>query len=368
VLVTRHGDRVPVDHLYIPGDTLEWNCTLNQQYAEASDPTFSVPKRVFQKTYIRGREILPGNCLLGQLTERGAQQHRDLGRSFRSIYVQKLGFLSPTHAKWNEMYVRSTDIERTLLSAYNFLQGLYPATDPHAVQVFTMDNDLDNGWPNTVLCPALQRVQYQIQNATNFTTFYEQNLAPLAARWGSAWGLSLTLDDMRTLNDILRSRVCHGLPLLPGVELPDAQKLFLGTRVLDNMVSQPFLARKFGSGSFLADLFAALVSKARFSLFSAHDDTCRSLLFALYAGETDVSGLLVRILCYFCSVSQLLSLDASHVTLELWREDSSGNQFVALQYNGQALQMLSPCSDLFCRLQDFTALVNSYAVTAAECQ
>ncbi len=180
-------------------------------------------------------------------------------------------------------------MERTLLSAYNFLQGLYPATDPHAVEIFTIDNDVDNGWPNTVMCPALTRVYEQVKQSDNFTSFYNQNIAPLAVQWGSAWGMKLKVDDMRGLNDILRARFCHSLALPPSVQLADAQKLMLGVRVLDNMLAQPFASRKFGSGSFLADLLAALNSSARFSLFSAHDDTCRALLFSLYLGENDFS-------------------------------------------------------------------------------
>ena len=352
-LVTRHGDRSPVYALPIPGDSVEWNCTLNLQVADGSAPSLRAPLRVFQKRYVAGRNLLPGNCMLGQLTERGALQHRELGRAFRSLYVDALGLLSPRAPVWSEMRLRSTDIERTLLSAYNFMEGLYIAVRPEAVVLETMDNDSDNASPNTVLCPALGRLYQQIEQSANFTAYYNASLAPLAAKWGRQWDMKLSLRDMQMLNDIGRARLCHNLPLPPQMELSDARTLFLGVRYLDNMYAQPFDARKFGSGSFLQDLLVSLLAPERFHLFSAHDDTCRALLFALFVGENDDS---------------LWPAYASHIALERWDNDVSGDQYVVMQYNGQAIQMLAPCKDVYCSIADFAALVKSYAVTPEECQ
>ncbi len=71
-------------------------------------------------------------------------QHQALGQSFRNTYVSDLGFL-PKSLDAKLVRVRSTDVERTLLSAYNFLEGLYPSEKGEVFNIETIDNDVDNG-------------------------------------------------------------------------------------------------------------------------------------------------------------------------------------------------------------------------------
>ncbi len=352
VLVTRHGDRVPVNAFpVVPGDSVVWNCSLKLQVADDVSDSGPAP-RVLRKRYMRGRNLLLGNCEMGQLTDRGAQEHQELGTNLRSLYVKSLGFL-PSRADWNDMHLRSTDFQRTLLSAFNLLQGLYPADEkPLALNIDTADQASDNAWPNTISCPALQQVFTKVQQSATYNDYYSNTLLPLAKKWGAAWNMTLAVTDMQNLNDIMRARYCHNYPLFPNVTLADARVLFEGVRVLDNMVTAPFAARKFGSGSFLADLYEAMtVRRERFSLFSAHDDTCRSLLFSLVLGETPFTA---------------WPGYASHIALEVWH-DSADDAFVVMQYNGATVQMLPPCKSTFCALGDFERLVQSYAVAPGEC-
>uniref|UniRef100_A0A670Z2H6 Lysosomal acid phosphatase n=2 Tax=Pseudonaja textilis TaxID=8673 RepID=A0A670Z2H6_PSETE len=65
----------------------------------------------------------------GQLSQEGMQQHWDLGQALRRRYD---GFLSTSY-KRQEIFVRSTDFDRTLMSAEANLAGLYP---PEGKQVF----------------------------------------------------------------------------------------------------------------------------------------------------------------------------------------------------------------------------------------
>ncbi|XP_037041883.1 lysosomal acid phosphatase-like [Bradysia coprophila] len=58
---------------------------------------------------------------LGQLTNLGKQQQFNLGKWLRSRYN---GFLSPSY-KFDEIYIQSSDVDRTLMSAQANLAGLY---------------------------------------------------------------------------------------------------------------------------------------------------------------------------------------------------------------------------------------------------
>lgn len=61
----------------------------------------------------------------GELTSVGMRQHYNLGRFLRKIYMKDLNFLSKKYDP-NEIYIRSTDYNRTIQSAQSQLYGLYP--------------------------------------------------------------------------------------------------------------------------------------------------------------------------------------------------------------------------------------------------
>ena len=62
---------------------------------------------------------------LGQLTPEGMRGEFELGKIFRSRYIDKNHLLPATY-DCDSMYVRASDIDRTLMSAECTLLGLYP--------------------------------------------------------------------------------------------------------------------------------------------------------------------------------------------------------------------------------------------------
>lgn len=91
VLVFRHGDRTPVDP--------------------------------YPKDPYKNSSFWPVG--FGQLTNLGKQQHYALGQYLRSRYAD---FLPATYNE-EDIYVRSTDVDRTLMSVDANLAGLYPPTE-----------------------------------------------------------------------------------------------------------------------------------------------------------------------------------------------------------------------------------------------
>lgn len=61
----------------------------------------------------------------GELTVKGMKAHYELGKYFRERYVDQAKLLSPQFNN-NEIFVRSTDFDRTLMSAQALLVGFYP--------------------------------------------------------------------------------------------------------------------------------------------------------------------------------------------------------------------------------------------------
>ncbi|XGW09332.1 hypothetical protein V3C99_011547 [Haemonchus contortus] len=80
----------------------------------------------------------------GQLSPIGMGQHMRLGEFLRKTYVDKLNFLNSRYSS-KEIYIRSTDKNRTLISAMSNMLGMYGQENNGAV--VGEDYPSDEGWP-----------------------------------------------------------------------------------------------------------------------------------------------------------------------------------------------------------------------------
>jgi len=98
-------------------------------------PVFAQDKLVFAVDLIRHGDRTPlltfptapyeGTLAPGQLTPKGMQQAYELGLKFHKKYIEETKLLAPYYQS-EMIYVRSTDYDRTIMTAQSVLLGLYP--------------------------------------------------------------------------------------------------------------------------------------------------------------------------------------------------------------------------------------------------
>jgi len=118
---------------------------------------------------------------LGQLTSRGKVQQQELGRWLRNRYST---FLSQDYSE-KEVYVRSTDVDRTLMSAAANLQGLFPPRgylkfDPtlnwQPVPIHTVDQSDDYLLSSHANCPKFEELHAQVLEGQTMKSIYLENI------------------------------------------------------------------------------------------------------------------------------------------------------------------------------------------------
>lgn len=110
---------------------------------------------------------------LGSLTKAGKLQLYELGKKYRSYYANFI----PEEYYEKDVFVRSSDKSRCLMSAYTFLAGLYPPTEKQKwlaempwqpIPVHSLPKELDNIVAGTKACK-IWKAMYQEQLAIQDT-------------------------------------------------------------------------------------------------------------------------------------------------------------------------------------------------------
>lgn len=295
-LVTRHGDRIQANAGQCwKGDEHTWDCLLT----EATTPTINRDQhylrveRLYRKVFYTGREEVPGNCALGQLTSIGFKQQLDNGENYRKVYVDS-GFLLKNFSSV-EHRVRSTDIFRTLQSAQMFMTGLFPPSQPvegrsGIMDINTMDATYENLYPNSKLCPKSEEYILAYFKSSEFLDHYQSVSVQLVK------DLQTALDDdtfayngIFQLFDCLNVFKCHEVAIPPGITQELYQRVTEEvTYVFNHMYAYPSMqeAAKVGIGFFVKEMFKEVAdmmdneSKLKFILYSGHDVTLMPLQLA----------------------------------------------------------------------------------------
>ncbi|KAG4079088.1 hypothetical protein HA402_001059 [Bradysia odoriphaga] len=233
----------------------------------------------------------------GQLTNLGKQQQFNLGRWSRARYLNLLG----NTFRANEIYVRSSDVDRTIMSAMANLAGLYPPTgnqiwnnnlpwQPIPVHVVTSESDyITNG--GVVSCPAYDKA-YNEYLQSDVVKKMELLAQPYYDYLTAALGTPI-----KDFLNVLMIRDSLYIQNIYNLSLPAWSKsIFPGNKKFDDtaltyyyLSSGTQFLSKFRSGFLLKDILDRYKSKAatgftsdlKYYAYSTHDSVVSNFLNAL---------------------------------------------------------------------------------------
>lgn len=287
----------------------------------------------------------------GQLTNLGKQQHLLLGRWLRKRYSHLLSNLYTPY----DIYVQSTDMDRTLMSAEANLAGLYPPVAGQVwdalkwmpIPVHTIPKDKDSVLAAQKYCPrydfelekVLQSSEIKLINKEN-----EKVYTYLTAKTGNKVSSLKTAEyiyDTLFIENLYNKTLPEWTKaVFPDKLRPIAQKSF--TINAYNKILQRLKA-----GSLLGEMIDhmdkksknALVPNRKIWVYSAHDDTVANMLMTLNLFEPHCPPYTAMVL------------------IEL-RRNSKEQYFVTVSYKnstGEPILLTLPGCTTLCPLYEFIA-------------
>lgn len=315
--VIRHGDRMPISDL--PGSTYQW-------------------------------PYLPG-----QLTPKGMRQEYELGVKMREDYVNRYQLLPASYTA-GTLFVRSSDIDRTLMSAQSALMGLYPHGSGPALDGKPALPDAAQPIPvhtvavheETLLYPDGPLYKFdelRIKYAASTPEWQKKNAeaSPNYERWGAATGFTLKeLYDVKPLADILFIRQLYNVPPPAGLSAADVQTIIEAGQWAFAAAFRPVEIGR-GTGLALLEQVANYMRDAaagktglKYVLYSAHDSTILAEMSALGAP-------LAKAPPYSSRLNFVLA------------DAGDGKFIVKVACNGEPVAVKG-CAPDFCTLDQFAAL------------
>ncbi|XP_074550447.1 lysophosphatidic acid phosphatase type 6 [Halichoeres trimaculatus] len=350
----RHGARTPLKS--IP-DVIEaqWVPTLLEppahchiNYVVTDLDGGPKPPAPVEESY--RKNILTGGTFPGQLTTLGMQQLYELGKRLRMRYIEETHFLSSTFSP-AEVYVRSTNIVRTIESAKCLVAGLFQQKQKDPVPILTTEAESEILYPNYHGCKLLKILGSHRWAESSTLPDIAADLQSILSALGIAAHQNV---DFILIRDDMVARETHGLPCPPAL---DSWRNKVEQRAVD-MICHVYEPSKRENlqlcvGPLLYTLLANIDEKLqgtssephrKLFLYSAHDTTLIPCLMAL--GVFDM-----RWPPY-----------AADITLELHKHRQTSQAFVKVSYIGQDL-LIPGCSGVYCPLEEFKQALSGYSLS-----
>lgn len=311
--VIRHGDRTPIEN--IP--------TVQHEWPEG----------------------------LGQLTPRGMKQEYALGQHLRNVYVDKYSLL-PSKYTAGTMYVRSSDFDRTLMSAQSLLFGLYPLGTgpslPQGFQPIPVHTIPQNQDVLLITDNSSKASEPLLVNYIRHNKEWQQKdaaLKPHYAAWARALGIDINgLRQLTSVSDLLYIDQLYHVPAPQGLSQAEVDTIIETGRWASATLYKSQQIGKIMGGHLLNEINARFQEAAKhpsslkYVLYSAHDSTLMAQMSAMRVPLNEVPHY------------------ASHLSFMLFK--TSDNQFyVKVLYNDHSVKIPS-CGDDQCTLRQFAKLLS----------
>lgn len=287
-------------------------------------------------------KILTGGTYPGQLTTIGMQQLYDLGVRLRKKYIQEEPFLTPTFNP-KEVYIRSTNIVRTIESAKCLVAGLFQQEQAGVVSILTDKAEKEVLYPNYHGCKLLKLLIGNRWAESSTLPDIAADLQNIQEDLGVDAQQRL---DFILIRDDMVARETHGLPLPTVLE---QWRSTIEQRAVDMIyhIYEPSKRQNLQMcvGPLLNMLVTNMEDKIQSSpskqdrklfLYSVHDTTLMPCLMAL--GVFDMKW----------------PPYAADITLELYQHRQTNQHYVKVSYIDQD-QKIPGCSDIYCPIDEFKA-------------
>ncbi|EFO21846.1 hypothetical protein LOAG_06638 [Loa loa] len=299
-------------------------------------PTFAYPTDIHQeKAWPYG---------WGELTELGMKQQFVLGHLIRQRYIERdYHFLSYNY-KPKELYIRSTDVNRTLISAMANLAGMYPIGEAGKdypkfkqwpshwtpIPIHTVENQEDFVGNVFSRCPRADQLTAVIRCSKHYRNVANEN-KEFFNYVSEKSGMNVNLDNIHTINDIHYIETLHNMSQ-PSWITNDVSNKLRNLSIIANEflygISVPYLPEliKLRGGSLLK-LFLENISQKKECLSNPENSSCSWIqqrkYFALSAHDTTIAALLATLADEKILKKGLPQYTAS-VAVELWKKSDIG--------------------------------------------
>ncbi len=331
-------------------------------------PSFAEEKMLFAVDLIRHGDRAPLTTLPcdpvawkeapGELTPEGMQQEFLLGKKLRQKYVYGYHLLDENYDA-KTIYVRSTQTNRSLMSAESFLLGLYPlgtgpflqqdqtpalpmAYQPIPINAIPIEDD------DLLIVKPSKNVYFLAKNfIASYLWWHEKSqlLKTKIERWSVLSGFPIhNVLQLDALSDDLYIRHLHHLPFPKGITQQDfADMMALDDEYYVHRFNQPGVSSPVGHRflKFIVNNMEDVVAKKsplKYVLFSGHDASIRAVMTTLGAPLKEFPPY------------------ASDLNFALFEKNAQYE--VRVSYNDQPVN-ISFCGDYSCSLAQFHALVFS---------
>jgi len=302
----------------------------------------------------------------GQLTAKGKRMHFHLGKWLRKRYSHLLG---PDYSE-TEVWVRSTDIDRTLMSAQANLAGMFPPTEAmrwldnfpwQPVPVHTLPLNQDSVLGEKAECPRAEQLLNEVLEGEEMKRILESH-SELLDYISEHSGRPVTnVMELDYLYDTLLVETIYNKTLpewtkavFPGGEFERLRLMLFSLSTANHQLARlkggPFIKEMLEHFTFLIEKQTEVVN---------HVLEKKAKLLYVYSGHDTSIATILNSLNVF---NGLAPPYASAVLLELFKREE-GKHFVRLAYKNDTeatpYPLTLPGCDTLCPLEKFKQLTQS---------